>query len=179
MKIKFPCYNTSFICDCTLQEATERIFKAVNWESNNLKLLNATYSGVQKIIISASTGSILYHNSFLPITTVEIREENEASRISMRFELKKSVKVFMVIYCVILALFEIAMSVEFLSDLLAINSALNISSLWPLLLPLGMFLFCCVLSSIGLKVSSKGVLDILFYELTQGSKDKLPPIHKL
>lgn len=107
MKIEFPRYETSFVWECTLQEATEKIFKAIKWKSNNLKLIKASYSGVQKIVLSAGTGSFLYYNSFLPITTIEIREENEVSHVSMQFELKKIIKAFMVLYCVVGILFEV------------------------------------------------------------------------
>lgn len=171
MKIRFPSFSTSFTCDCTLQEAIERIMKAVNQESNNMKLVNSSYSGVQKIVISTSTGSILYRNSFLPITTIEIKEENNVLRISMLFELRKSIRILIAIYCLICAFFEM-----FLTVYVLIN---NYQFTAPMLMPLGLILFILLLSFFGLKFSSRGVLRVLFDSLTQGAETRLPRIYKV
>jgi len=85
----FPSYTTSFLCNCTTQEAMERISKAVACQGNYLDLVKAYYIGVQKIRLDAHTGSYLYCNSFMPTIDIEILDQQEKTQICAIFQLKK------------------------------------------------------------------------------------------
>lgn len=89
MKARFPCYATSFLCVCTVQEATKRISETVACQHNNLKVIDAYYTGVQKIVLSARTGGYVYYNSFMPIVNIEMREVDGKTQVSVFLSCRK------------------------------------------------------------------------------------------
>lgn len=170
MKVRFPCYNTSFPCACTVQEATKRISETVACQHNNLKVIEAYYSDVQKIVLSASTNGYVYYNSFMPIANIEIRELDGRTQVSILFELKKSTKVLMTLFSALVLIFEISLLVLWVMNQLAIFALLCF--------PLGMLILSYALSTVGLFFSSKGVLRILFVALTREDTKCVPSIYK-
>ena len=64
MKLPFPSYQTTFTCDCTMQEAITRIQGCVLQNKKEMKIKKAEFNGVQTFVIETSTGSIFYNNSF-------------------------------------------------------------------------------------------------------------------
>ena len=175
MIIIFPRYDAHFVCACTLQEATKRITEEIAQPSNNLKMMKATYCKTQKIVFSAGTGEILYRNSFLPITTIEIKEVNEESFISMSFELQKSVKTMFLIYSLLAVLFGVSMFASTLYEFWQTNQFTTTIGL--LCAPFGTIILLSVLNTVGLKLSSKSILKIMFSALARESIDHIPPIH--
>lgn len=157
MKARFPCYATSFSCICTVQEATKRILETVACQHNNLKVIEAYYIGVQKIVLSAHTGGYVYYNSFMPIVNIEMREVDGKTQVSVFFELQKSTTIFMKLFSMLALLFEITLLVVWMMN--------QLTTLALLCFPLGMIILNYTLSTVGLYFSSKGVLKILFEAL--------------
>lgn len=157
MKIGFPCYARFFSCGCTAQEATKKILETVACKHNNLKVIETQCTYVQKIVLSAHTGGYVYYNSFMPIVNIEIREVGCKTQVSVFFELKKSTKIWMKLYSVLLLLSEIVLLVFWMINQLATPALLC--------LPLGMMTLSYILSTVGLYFSSKRVLGILFVAL--------------
>lgn len=170
MKARFPCYATSFPCICTVQEATKRISDTVACQHNNFKVIEAYYTGVQKIVLSARTGGYVYYNSFIPIVTIEMREMDGKTQVSVFFELQKSTTIFMKLFSMLALLFEITLLVLWIMNQLA--------TIALLCFPLGMIILSYTLSTVGLYFSSKGVLRILFVALARGDTKTTPSIHK-
>lgn len=168
--LRFPCYATSFPCVCTIQEAMKRILDTVACQHNNLKVINAYYTGVQKIVLSASTGGFVCYNSFMPNVNIEMREVEGKTQVSVFFELQKSTTIFMTLFSMLVLLFEITLFVLWMMNQLA--------TLALLCFPLGMLILSYALSNVGLYFSSKGVLRILFVALTREDTMNTPPIHK-
>lgn len=170
MKAIFPCYASSFRCACTIQEATKRIFESVACQPNNLKIIKADDADIQKIDLSASTGGYVYHNSFMPLVEIGMKNEDDGTQISAIFKLHKSTKVLMTVVFVFALLLEIVLLVH-----LIVKRAVTSASLC--LLP-GMMILTYILGAVGLYFSSKGVLKILFEALTGENGKDLPSIHK-
>ena len=170
MKARFPCYATSFPCICTVQEATKRISDTVACQHNNFKVIETYYTGVQKIVLSARTGGYVYYNSFMPIVTIEMREMDGKTQVSVFFELQKSTTIFMKLFSMLALLFEITLLVLWIMNQLA--------TIALLCFPLGMIILSYTLSTVGLYFSSKGVLRILFVALARGDTKNTPSIHK-
>lgn len=170
MNIVFPSYVTSFLCNCTMQEAMERILEAVACQGNNLNIIKVYFMGVQKIILSSHTGSYLYHNSFMPIIDIEIVDVHGKTQVYALFGLKKSTKVVMMIFYVFVFLFEISLLVHQMTHQLTIFP--------QLFYPLGIILLSYTFSIAGLFFSSKGVLGILYAALTREDTKNIPSIHK-
>lgn len=170
MKARFPYYATSFPCVCTVQEAMKRISDTVACQHNNLKVIDAYYTGVQKIVLSARTGGFVYYNSFMPIVNIEMREVDGKTQVSVFFELQKSTTIFMKLFSTLVLLFEITLLVLWRMNQLA--------TLALLCFPLGMLILSYALSIVGLYFSSKGVLRILFVALSREDTKNTPSIHK-
>lgn len=170
MKARFPCYATSFPCVCTVQEATKRISETVACQHNNLKVIDAYYTGVQKIVLSARTGGYVYYNSFVPIVNIEMREVDGKTQVSVFFELQKSTTIFMKLFSMLVLLFEITLLVLWIMN--------QLTTLALLCFPLGMLILSYALSTVGLYFSSKGVLRILFVALAREDTKNTPSIHK-
>ena len=170
MKAGFPHYAASYLCVCTLQEAMKRTSEAVVCQHNNFKVTEAYYKGVQKVILRASTGECLYYNSFMPIVTIEMREEDGKTQVSNFYELQKSTKIFMKILFALVLLFETVFLILWIMK--------QLSTLALLCFPLGMLMVSYALSSVGLYFSSKEVLRILFVTLTREDAKNAPSLHK-
>lgn len=169
MNILFPHFTTFFTCDCTLQEAMQKISETVECKQNALKILSVYNNGTQNIALKAcSKGYILYYNSFLPMIQMQIREYEYRSQISISFELKRSTKALYIVFFVILMLCE-----AYLLFYLAMNRA-NLSV--QMLIPLAMMAFFFVLSTLGLYFSSKSVLKVLYFALTSNNQNTYPPL---
>lgn len=170
MKVRFPSYVTSFSCVYTVQEVTKRILEAVTCQPNNLKVLEAYNSCVQRIILSARTDGCIYYNSFMPNTSIEIIELDDKTQVSFLFELKNSTKVFMMIFSAVAILFEISLIV------LKLTNQLTILAL--LCFPIGMLILSYAFSSIGLFFYSMRVLRTLFMSITRENTKTVPSIHR-
>ena len=170
MKVRLlPCYTVSFSCDCTVCEATQRILKAADWEANYFKIKEVTCSNAKKFLLSTSTGSFLYRNASMPIVSIEIGESDGSTQISMSFELRKSVKVFTVVYgvCALLLLL-------FLSLYCVVMKEITLA----LCFPIGLLLIVFAISHIGLSFASKDVFWILFVAI-MGDDKHIPRIHRV
>lgn len=168
LKTAFPCYGADFPCNCKAQEAAQRISEAAACQSNCFKIRETDDTGVQKIVLSAFTGSYVYHNSFLPVIYMEMAEANGITQVRVLFELKKAVKIVMAAFSVIALLLEI---------LLAVYWALNrLAAPALLFFPLGMLVYIWAMGRIGLYFSSKRVLKTLFLALTGEDSGRAPAV---
>lgn len=166
MKVKFPNYSVSMLCNCTAKDITNKILKTVECKSNNLKVLRVTYcKGIQKIDLSACNEGYLYYNSFMPIVNIEVEEGNDKTQISMFFKLHKSTKMLMKLFFLLILIFAIALLTLCILNQLSTNKLL--------FFPLGMFIFSYTLSAVELYISSKEVLRILVLAITDDDISKL------
>lgn len=165
MKLRFPSYAASFTCPCTAQEAARRVIEAAAYPDSRLRLIENRCSDIHKIVLVSYPKE--YRNSFLPVVTLNIKELEEGSLVSVSFELRQFVKAFITVYSAFAILFEIFSFVAWLANQLMV--------LW-LFFPLGMLLFALILSSVALKHSSKSILQALFAALNQEGADSLPPL---
>lgn len=154
MRKGFLCYSTSFSCDYTLNEATKRILETVACQHNNLSITRAYYSCVQNVILSPRTNTFVWRNSFSPRITIKMCEENQKTQVSIFFELQRSVKRLMNLIELLVLLYEITLLVLWIMNQLVTPVLLC--------LPLGTMIFIYILSSVGLLISSKRALRILF-----------------
>jgi len=170
MKVRvLPYYTVSFSCDCTVCEATQRILKSADWEANYFKVNEVTCSDVTKIVLSTSTGSFLYRNPSLPIVSIEIGEADGSTQISMSFELRKSIKVFSVVYgvCALLLLLFLSLYCVVMKEITLV-----------LCFPIGFLLIVFAISHIGLYFASKDVFWTLFVAI-MGDDKHIPRIHRV
>lgn len=154
MEKGFICYATSFSCDYTLNEATKRILETVACQHNNLSITRAYYSDGQNVILSTRTGTFVWYNSFLPSINIKMSEEDPKTQVSIFFELQRSTKQLMKLITLLVLLFETTLLVLWIMNKLVTPVLLC--------LPLGTMIFIYILSSVGLFISSKRVLRILF-----------------
>lgn len=170
MKLEFPHYATSFECNCTVEEAENRISKVIADQQNNLQILEISYTDVIRIGLSVSTGGYVYYNSFKPFVSIEIGKLKDKTLISIVFELKKSTKNYLMLFFFLALLFEASLLI------FRITNQLTISIL--VFLPFGMLFSSYLLSSVGLFLASKDVLKILFGALTHDDRIQFPNIQK-
>lgn len=167
----FPSYETTFLCDCTLQEATERIAEAAACKANEMKIGNASYcAGTQRIVLHSKLYSGVYRNSFSPDSTLEIKEAERGSSVSVTFSLPRLVKILILVYCAVALLFGMI--------LLAVTLLLGGALTGPHCIPFILAAFCYVLSRVGLRCSVRKPLEILHYSLTGEFAKRLPSVHR-
>ena len=168
MNIIFPRYRSSFICACTAQDATKRISETVADNHNHLRIIELLYSDAPKIIVASSTGEYVFYNSFKPIVSIRITEEDNKTHISALFELQKHTKILMTIFSILMLLFEIML----------FETAIQLETPALLCIPCSLMFLCYIFCSVGLLLSSKEVLSTLFVALTCGNSHSFPSIHK-
>ena len=170
MKVGFPCYTASFPCFFTTLEATRRISETVISQHKNLKIIQVHNNGYQNIVVSTNASGYIYYNSFMPIVSIEMREVNRKTQVSVLFELKKSTKVLITFFSMLALLFEVVLLVFWAMNQLVM----------PILLcfPLGLMILNYALSAVGLYFSSKGVFRILFATLTHEDTKCVLHVHK-
>lgn len=170
MKVRFPCYASVYPCNCTAQEAAARITEMAENQKNYFKIMQAFNAASQYMVLCTKTEGLVYHNSFMPIVSIHMHETNENTQVSVLFELKKSVKVFVVLLSVLMILFEMVFFAFYIANQL-VTPAL-------LCCPLGLIILCYTLCTCGLYFSSKGVLRILFATLAGEDTKNIPPVQK-
>ena len=170
MKVKFPQYFSSFLCDYPTQEAKNRVLNMASCKNNNLKIEKEYCDDSQQIILSSNTNSYLYRNAFLPVVSINIRESNGKTNFELLFALRKSVKVFMILYFFLALLFELILLVQCVTEHLSMSAIV--------FLPLGILICSYALCTLGLFFSSKRVFEILFSSLNDEASNHIPKIHK-
>lgn len=119
----FPSYETTFLCDCSLQEATKRIAEAAACEANEMKIVNASYcAGTQRIVLHAKWFELRHLTTL--VSTLEIKETEQRSMVSAIFSERKYTKVCLLVS---LSIFMLCW-VSYLSFYLAHE----ITVIWPL-----------------------------------------------
>lgn len=174
MKLPFPSYQTTFTCDCTMQEAIERILSCVSQDSWGTKLIDSYYDGSQNIIFESRFGVVSRRNVTLPIVNVKITPVGEKSEVSIIFEYKYLTKLFYAIYLGALlsfTLFYLTISV--------------INRVFPEVMFITIIVFMVLLILIGtplsVKSSSKTILLTLLDALNYNynGKDFLPQLQRV
>lgn len=169
MKLRFPSYETSFLCDCTLQEATERIAKAAASEANDLTVKKACYDGKQKIVLYSGMWLGFYTNCFAPVASLEIKKAEQGVSVSVNFSLRKPIKLITFAYC----------ALTFLLGVIALAANLLSEQTLTLLycIPFVAAVFGYVLGWGGLYFSAGRMLEVLHYSLTLEFAKRLPALH--
>lgn len=167
--MRFPCFAASFECASSTREAADIISKTVEYKYNNLEIVGATVACDGKTVLRTKPSSYVGINSFSPVINIKMREEGNAVSISLVFELRRAIRVFMAILALL------ALSIE--AVLLAHLIGGQLAEIALLILPLGMLLFSFAICIAGLYFSSKKVLEILFLDLNGGDYVKLPALH--
>ena len=167
----FPSYETAFSCDCTLQEATERIAKATACEANGFKLKSASYNaGTQKIVLYSKPYSVFFRNSFAPVATLELKKTERGSSAHVTFSLRKHIKAFVLAFCACAILLGLAM--------FAVCLFRGRAPVWPVFLPFLALPLAYVFMYLGLRFSIKRMLEVLHYALTGEVAKRLPLVHR-
>ena len=164
MKRIFPRYSSSFECDYALEEAQNRIKKTVSSELKRFEIIEENPEDPYHIVLASSTGIYLYRNSFMPIVSIDMKESNGKTKFNMLFELRTSVKLFVIVYTAFLLFLEIL----FLAVMPVAFAA-----------PIIIGIFAYVLSITGLRSASKQVLKILFLSLSDERAENIPTINKV
>lgn len=165
MKLPFPSYQTTFTCDCTMQEAITRIQGCVLQNKKEMKIKKAEFNGVQTFVIETSTGSIFYNNSFLPLIKIRLKPIGEKTEIAILFEMKFSVKIISV-WLVLLWLFMFtSMVVISIKDNLPLSYEI-------FLMPVILVALMSLVNIIGLRITSKSKFKVFLEEFGFNPKDK-------
>ena len=166
----FPSYETTFPCDCSLQEATERIAEAAACEANMLKIKSANYiAGTQKIVLHAKWDSWVYRNPVVPVATLEIKETERGSMVSVNFALRRYIKIFLIVFCAYAMLLGVTM--------IAICLFARVPPPWPVFLPFVAPLPAYVILCLSMRFCVRRTLEILHYSLTLEFAKRLPSVH--
>ncbi len=174
MKIPFPSYQTTFTCDCTMQEVTKKIQDCVAQNPKEMKIKKSEYDGIQRFVIETSTGSVFMHNSFSPAIYISLSSLGGKTGVNLIFELPKYAKLFTRFYicsCLVFAVFM------FLDSIIKNEYA---DFLWNFL-PVVFCLYCYFLSLFGLRLSSQGKLKLILQSLDYhyNGKDFLPQLQRV
>lgn len=166
----FPSYETTFLCDCSLQEATGRIAKAAAFPANKLKIKKFRYKdGAQEIVLYSGMYEGFYHNSFAPIASLKIKEAAQGAEVSATFSLRKPVKIFSCIYCALALLLGVIVLAATLFD--------GRILIWAHCIPFALAAFGYVLVRAGTRFSVAWLLKELHYSLTLDFAKHLPSVH--
>lgn len=165
MKLPFPSYQTTFTCDCTMQEAITRIQGCVLQNKKEMKIKKAEFNGVQTFVIETSTGSIFYNNSFLPLIKIRLKPIGEKTEIAILFEMKFSVKIISV-WLVLLWIFMFtSMVVISIKDNLPLSYEI-------FLIPVILVALMSLVNITGLRITSKSKFKVFLEEFGFNPKDK-------
>jgi len=158
----FKKYTASFYSPYTTQEASEIIagFSAVR---NNYTISDVTNrKDVYSSVILVSSDTPFKYNSFLPKISLLVEEEAEQTVVSLLFELKKFVKVFVVLFMIFALIFESSLLFAFIKDgVISSQPGLLVA----LILPIVMVLFMIGLCYSGFRSASMNELKTFFREL--------------
>ena len=100
----------------------------------------------------------------------ELAEVVEKTLVTVSFELQKSTKIMMKLFFVLALLLEMTLLILWIMN--------RLTTLAMLCYPLGLMIFICTLSTIGLYFTSREILGILFEALTCENTKNAPSIHK-
>ena len=164
----FPSYETTFLCDCTLQEATERIAEAAACSANKLKIKKACYcAGIQKIILHAKWYEC--HHLTTLVSTLEIKETEQGSMVSAIFSERKYKKVFLLVSLSIFMLCWVSNLASYLAH--------EITVIWPLFGSVLALLYGWWLSWNSFELYASKLLRILHPALTLEFVKQLPALN--
>ena len=166
MKLPFPSYQTTLVCDYTMQEVIARIQGCVLQNKKEMKIKKAEFNGVQTFVIETSTGSIFYNNSFLPLIKIRLKPIGEKTEIAILFEMKFSVKIISV-WLVLLWLFMFtSMVVISIKDNLPLSYEIFLMSVILVAL-------MSLVNITGLRITSKSKFKVFLEEFGFNPKDKV------
>lgn len=165
MKLPFPSYQTTFVCDYTMQEVIAKIQGCVLQNKKEMKIKKAEFNGVQSFDIETSTGSVFYNNSFLPLIKISLKPVGEKTEITVLFEMKHPVKIISVL------LVLMWMFVFFSVVIISIKDNLPLS-FEMFLMPVLLITMMSSVNIIGLRITSKIKFKIFLKEFGFNPKDK-------
>ncbi len=164
MRLPFPSYKVTFVCDIPMYEATKKIQDCVARNQRELKIKKSEFAGGQSFVIETHTGSVSGgYNSFIKANLKSLT--NKKTEVSMLFEMKLSVKI---------------MSVLLVSLWLFIISTMVVISLknnQPLtfdyfVMPVTLMVLLVFSNIVALRITSKSKLKIFLREFGFNPKDK-------
>ncbi len=177
MKLPFPSYQTTFVCDYTMQEAIERIREFVAQKPKQFKIEKSYYDGSQNIIIGTTEsrlGLMSKRILTLPLVNIKIIPFGEKSRIFIEFGFKHELKFSLIVGLGSLLAFSL-----FYITLLINNRALP--ELLFVFIIAFLLLLMIVPPTISVKSSSKSILLTLLNALDYNYNDKgiLPQVQRV
>lgn len=171
MKFGLLRYATSFICDYSVEEATERIINVAECSEDRLEIKKIYYSEKTRIILNAHTASVLYRNSFMPQVKIDLTENGANTIVLIKFEPRISVKIFIYTWLLLC-----------LIALLIVLSNINLvdpkQEIVGIVATVAVLLSVWCLSSLGLKLPSKKIANTLFCTLTEQSENCCSKLHR-
>lgn len=171
MKFGLFRYVTSFICDCSVEEATRLIVDVAECSESKLKIKKIHDSENRRIVLNAHTGNVLYRNSFMPQVKIDLIENGTNTLVNIKFELRIFVKIFIYLW-LILCLMALFFVISNFNSLSFTESTVGIVCIVIMLLG-G---WC--LSSFGLKLPSKSIAKTIFCTLTPKYENCCPKLRR-
>ena len=123
-------------------------------ESSEMYAIRKVRRSAEKMQFLVTTGNWMFRNSFLPQVTVIRQDGERAARVVFECRLPLGVRVILMVYWLLLGVFEVGMLISSFSGAMEPTLLLG--------LPIGMALFLLLLSFAGFKLSSKAFLNSLF-----------------
>ena len=172
MKLPFPSYQTTFTCDCTMQEAITRIQDYVEQNPWEIKMTDSFYDGLQNIVVESKFGEISQRNISLPVVKIELKTLGEKTQFYIEFEFKYITKFYTVV--------SLSATLLFFLFYLVFSFINHIS---PDLFFVSIFVAFLFLFSVGITLSFKSsakkfVLSLLAF-LGYNDKDFLPQLQRV
>ena len=151
-----PKFSMFFKCGCTAEIVRKHILENISDEPIRIQLPKESANDKNQLVLVTSPSSGSLRNSFMPVVHIEMQEE-ENTKVSVRFELHRGVKAFLMLWSVVLLLISAVLFVGFLIGQMAFTPIM--------FMPFVMVLFGYALSIAGLYGSTRYVTSILFKEL--------------
>ena len=139
--------KAAFESPYTVPEVISRLKDAAERSQGRFKITKENRSGLTLLTGARSLG---YRNSYVPVVEIDLLREGDRTDVSASFALRTSVKIFMLVYSLLLLLAECGMLVMLVRRELAADGLV--------FLPIGFLLFMFLMCRVGLAVSSRSVL---------------------
>ena len=161
-----PNFTMLFACGCPAEMVRKHILENISDKPIRIQLPNDSTKDTKELVLVTSPKYYFIRNSFMPVVHIEMQEE-ENTKVSVRFELHRGVKAFLTLWSVALLLISAVLFVGFLMGQVAFTPII--------FMPFVMILFGYALSIVCLYGSSQYVSRVLFKELPY-RQGKLPKI---
>ncbi len=164
MKLPFPSYKVTFVCDIPMYEATKKIQNCVARNQRELEIKKSEFAGGQSFVIETHTGSVSGgYNSLIEVDLKPLT--NKKTEVSMLFKMKTFMKILSSFFFIVWLFILLNMIV------------ISFKNSQPLTfdyfsVPLFLITLLVFTNVIALSITSKSKLKIFLREFGFNPKDK-------